>query len=311
MIATMTEPESPAVPAGPLTALVVDDSAVDRRIAGGIIERVTDLRLAYAANGKEALAIIEREAPALVLTDMQMPEMDGMELVERIKADYPSIPVILMTANGSEESAIAALRAGATNYIPKRYLRQELPPVLAQALTVARTDRRRYELMSCLTRLDCRFELTNDPTLVPVLVAHLQEHCDRMGVCDRNGRIRLGVALEEALLNGMYHGNLQVSSDLKEDGGDAFQRLAARRRGEEPYSSRLLHIGVRVDDAGASFVIRDEGPGFDVASLPDPTDPENLLRPSGRGLLLIRTFMDDVAHNPAGNEVTMVKKRKA
>jgi anti-sigma regulatory factor (Ser/Thr protein kinase) len=57
--------------------------------------------------------------------------------------------------------------------------------------------------------------------------------------------------------------------------------------------------------------MRDEGPGFDPKELPDPTDPENLLKLSGRGILLMRTFMDDVKFNDRGNEVTMVKRRSA
>ena len=59
----------------------------------------------------------------------------------------------------------------------------------------------------------------------------------------------------------------------------------------------------------ARFVIRDEGPGFDPRTLPDPTDPENLLKPSGRGVMLIRTFMDAVAFNETGNEITMIKRQ--
>ena len=58
----------------------------------------------------------------------------------------------------------------------------------------------------------------------------------------------------------------------------------------------------------AVFVIRDDGPGFDPSTLPDPTDPEYLERPHGRGLMLMRTFMDEVTYNAAGNEVRMVKR---
>ncbi len=59
----------------------------------------------------------------------------------------------------------------------------------------------------------------------------------------------------------------------------------------------------------ATFVIRDEGNGFDPATLPDPTDPANLGKVSGRGLLLIQTFMDRVEHNAKGNQITMIKYR--
>ena len=55
-------------------------------------------------------------------------------------------------------------------------------------------------------------------------------------------------------------------------------------------------------------MIRDEGPGFDTTTLPDPTDPANLEKRSGRGLLLIKAFMSEVRHNARGNEVTLIRR---
>ena len=60
--------------------------------------------------------------------------------------------------------------------------------------------------------------------------------------------------------------------------------------------------------AEAIYTVRDEGPGYDPSSLPDPTDPANVEKVSGRGLFLIRTFMDQVYHNETGNEITMIKR---
>ena len=68
---------------------------------------------------------------------------------------------------------------------------------------------------------------------------------------------------------------------------------------------------VRISPSQAIYVVRDEGPGFDPSSLPDPTDPANLDRPCGRGMLLMRTFMDNVIYNDKGNEVTLFKQREA
>ena len=59
----------------------------------------------------------------------------------------------------------------------------------------------------------------------------------------------------------------------------------------------------------ATIIIRDEGPGFDLSSLRDPTDPENLEKAGGRGLLLINAFMDEVRHNERGNQITMIKNK--
>ena len=68
-----------------------------------------------------------------------------------------------------------------------------------------------------------------------------------------------------------------------------------------------MHLQASCDSA--TFVISDEGPGFDAAALRDPTDPENLEKAGGRGLLLINAFMDEVRHNDMGNEITMVKRK--
>ena len=57
------------------------------------------------------------------------------------------------------------------------------------------------------------------------------------------------------------------------------------------------------------FVVRDQGKGFDPTQLPDPTEPENVGRVNGRGLFLIRTFMDEVTFNSQGNEITMIRRR--
>ncbi|MCA9070358.1 MAG: ATP-binding protein, partial [Planctomycetaceae bacterium] len=120
---------------------------------------------------------------------------------------------------------------------------------------------------------------------------------------------RIGVALEEALLNALIHGNLEVSSELRLQNDGAYEKLIALRREKDPFRDRKLTINARLTPLEARFVIRDERPGFDVAQVPDPTDPENLEKPSGRGLLLMRTFLDEVHHNEQGNEVTLIKRR--
>jgi CheY-like chemotaxis protein/anti-sigma regulatory factor (Ser/Thr protein kinase) len=290
--------------------LVVDDSSIDCRLATAILEKRANVRTQTASDGLEALRSMEQELPAVVLTDLQMPNMDGLELVEAIRQRYSQVPVILMTANGSEEIAMEALQSGAASYVPKRTLDRDLAATLERVLSASQIDRRRQRVLECLEEVECRLVLENDPSLVPVLVSHFQEHLLRMGLCDENGKIRVGVALEEALLNAIQHGNLELDSALRQDGSDAFFRLGEQRRRLAPYTGRRVHLHASLRPDRTTFTIRDEGPGFDVSKLPDPTDPDNLLKPSGRGLLLIRTFMDEVRHNEKGNEITMVRRRR-
>jgi CheY-like chemotaxis protein len=296
-------------PTRPAAVLIVDDTLVDRRLAGSIVEKRMGLRAAYACNGVEAMEAAAIEAPAAVLTDLRMPEMDGLALVEALRERFPLVPVVLMTGHGSEEIALEALRRGAASYVPKRLLPKELSGTLGQVLAASRAGRRRQRLLDCETEAESGFVLESDPDLVPELVARLHEAASRFGLFDENAAMRVDVALHEALLNGIYHGNLEVSSDLRQDGEAAYHGLVARRRREPPYAERRLHVKALFTRAEAIYVIRDEGPGFDPAGLPDPTDPANLDRVGGRGLLLIRTFMDEVAFSESGDRITLTKRR--
>ena len=290
--------------------LVVDDSAIDRRLAAGFLRR-SGMETSHAAHGAEALQLIAGDMPDLVITDMQMPEMDGLELVEAIRRHHPGLPVVLMTAHGSEEIAVQALRRGAASYVPKRDLANTLVSTVTQILEVARRERQELTLRACLVSAEWRFELDNDVAQIPAVVAQLEQGVARLGLCDEATGLQLAVALREALVNAIYHGNLEVSSALLEHGVH-FDDLIRQRRAESPYRERRVRLVARETREEATYVITDEGPGFDPSTLPDPTDLENLEKPSGRGVLLIRTFMDEVRHNERGNEITLVlRKREA
>jgi CheY-like chemotaxis protein len=292
-----------------VTILVVDDNAVDRHLAGSLVEKVPGWKAIYASNGREALAAIPRDRPDLVLTDMVMPELDGLALVQEIRTNHPFVPVILMTAFGSEEIAIRALQKGAASYVPKGNLVRDLAETVENVLAVAKGDQNQQRLLECLTQSDSQFLLDNDPALIPPLIGYLQANLTRMKLCDEIGRIRVSVALQEALINAIHHGNLEVPSGLREEDDKAYLALIEERRRSKLHRTRRVHVTARETPAEAVYTIRDEGPGFDPSRLPDPSDPANLERVSGRGLLLIRTFMDEVHHNAAGNQITMVKRR--
>jgi CheY-like chemotaxis protein len=291
--------------------LVVDDSPMDRRLSGSLLKKRAGMEPSYAENGLEALEAIARVKPDIVVTDLQMPEMDGLELVEAIRREHPYLPVILMTAHGSEEIAVQALRRGAASYVAKRNLAAELANTVEDVLAVARLDRREQQLLACLTATESHFVLDNDVSKVPALVGHIEQSLARMRLCDETGRIQVAVALREALVNAIFHGNLEVSSTLLEQTGDVFSELVERRRRQSPYQERRVYVVARETRSEATYLVRDEGSGFDPSTLPDPTDLANLDRPSGRGLLLIRTFMDEVRHNEKGNEIEMVMRRRA
>jgi anti-sigma regulatory factor (Ser/Thr protein kinase) len=183
----------------------------------------------------------------------------------------------------------------------------DLLETVQKVLAVSARQHVQRRLMGYMAKNEREFTLQNDPTLFGPLVSHLQETVIQMGLCDDADLTRIGVALEEALANALYHGNLEVGSELRGLDDDAYHTLVRQRRGEAPYRDRRIHVQVKLSSEKAVFAVQDEGPGFDPSSLPDPTDPANLEKASGRGVLLMRTFMDDVAFNEFGNVVTLTK----
>lgn len=287
--------------------LVVDDSAVDRRLVGGLLGKVKDWVVEYAENGAEALTQLDHGPFDLVITDLIMPELDGLALTAAIKQSHPLVPVILMTSKGSEEIAVKALKTGAAHYSPKANLARDLIETVRNVLAVSSQQRTHARLIRRMTRSDTAFVIENDLSLIPALVSYLQDDATRIGLCDDADRVRLGVALDEALINALYHGNLEIKSELRDADYDSYYTLVERRSGEEPYRRRRIYVRASISPERGVFVIRDEGPGFNPHRLPDPTDPANLEKLGGRGLLLMRTFMDAIKYNDQGNEVTLIK----
>lgn len=292
------------------TILVVDDSPMDRRTVGVLLESIPGVEVTFANNVEEAHQILATSPPHIVITDLVMPERDGLDLVSTLVADHPLIPVILMTGRGSEETAVQALQAGAASYVPKSLLSQRLVDTVQHVLTVAQEERSQMQLMGSMLQSHSEFLLENDPSIIPPLINFLHRSVRTVGLCDESEGIRTCVALEESVNNALFHGNLELDSNTREHSPAEYRDLMDQRRYEEPFASRRVHVDVRLTREQGTFVIRDEGPGFNPGLLPNPTDPDQLERASGRGLLLIRTFMDEVSFNTTGNEITLVKRAR-
>ena len=287
--------------------LVVDDdhSQVEEF---GVLLRNAGCDVTLAGNGRVAMDLLRRDLPDIVLTDLEMPVMDGLELVQAIRRDYPALPVILMTAMGSEDVAARALHQGAASYVRKRNLAQEVVRTVGSVLAVVRALPQQERVLDCLTNGQLDFVLDNDPAQVPPLLGYLEQVASLLHPRDQTERIRVGIALNEAVLNAIQHGNLELSSDLRQEDEENFRELGEERRQKPPYRDRRVHVRATLSRAEAVYVVEDEGPGFDPATVPVPSDPTNLERIGGRGLMLIRIFVDEVEHNEKGNRITLRKR---
>jgi len=126
------------------------------------------------------------------------------------------------------------------------------------------------------------FELPSDLSLMNGVLHYLIERVSKLGLI-KPERSNLFVALDEAFVNAVKHGNRN-----------------------DP--SKMVRITAELSAKEARFTVEDEGNGFNLQEIPDPCDPANLFKTSGRGVLLIYNIMDEVKYNERGNQLTMVKR---
>ena len=116
--------------------LVVDDSRLDRRLTEECLRREGHT-VSCAVDAASALERLGLHPIDLVVTDLSMPEMDGLELLRRIKQREPALPVVLVTSSGTEAVVTEALRAGADDYVSKTHLPDQLPAAVGRLLEIA------------------------------------------------------------------------------------------------------------------------------------------------------------------------------
>jgi anti-sigma regulatory factor (Ser/Thr protein kinase) len=172
----------------------------------------------------------------------------------------------------------------------------------------ARPAHERSRLLEQLTDREFVLVIGNDLRMVPLLVDFISQRFVHFLGCSRKTSGQLGVAVGEAVINAIVHGNLEIDSETRDEAGDVYDKQIEARRLDPRFRHRRVRIICQYTDHAGRVTVRDEGPGFDADTVPDPTAEENLSRPYGRGILLIRAFFDDVSYNVKGNSVTMVKR---
>ncbi len=294
--------------------LLAEDSQTQSLQIRALLEQ-SQFEVDAVSTGKEVVQRLEsRQRYDLILTDMMMPGINGLQVVRAVRFHYPGTPVILITGQGTDALVIEALEDGAAGYVPKSQMREKLIEEIDQVLHAAEIDRSYELLLGCLQRNEFVFTLGNDTRLIGPLINLLLQMMSGLGLSDSTDRVRIGLALEHALLNAMFRGNLEITTEQLPRAREVLRAaqlegLAAERASEAPYRDRKVYLDALMDRDEAKFVIRDEGPGFDISRVPRPGDVARLDCDEGQGLFRMTTFMDEVTFNGLGNEVTLIKRR--
>jgi len=125
--------------------LIVDDEVNIRRVLSAMLKR-EGYEVSAAGDGEQALAVLSRSPVDVVITDLVMPRLGGLELLKRVSADFPDVPVIMITAHGTVDTAVEAMKAGAFDYITKPFDQEELKKVIAKATRARDLEREHVHL---------------------------------------------------------------------------------------------------------------------------------------------------------------------
>ena len=270
--------------------LVVDDDRTTRHLLA-LQLRGAGYSVTQAGNGKQALERVRRQAFDLVLLDVWMPGMDGLELLTRLR-DEPSRPrVVVMTADDASETLLHAIRQRAYRFLSKPVEPKQLLEVVRSVLA-AGPEARPIEVVSAR------------PDWVELLVPCQRESAERIreflahldSDLPEDVRTRVGQAFGELLMNAIeWGGKLDPTQTVR------ISYIRARRM--------LLY---RIQDPGQGFSF--EGLKHSALANPEdrPTDhmlvrESRGLRPGGFGLLMARQLVDELLYNEKQNEVVFIK----
>ncbi|HNX76274.1 MAG TPA: response regulator [Candidatus Rifleibacterium sp.] len=288
--------------------VVEDDEATREVMLMGL--RGLGHETAVAADGRAGLQVFNTFKPDIVFADIQMPVMNGLEMLEKLrKIDSDSL-VIINTTLDSPEYTLQALRLKANDYLIKPVLLRDIVAILEKYSDVLKHRTFDREVLGMITRRELCMEIGNDMALLGKIVDRLllETEC----AIKPNDRLGIRLGLMEILINAVEHGNLAVSYEEKshaiESGPDGLEKLIEERMHSSPYQERRVKIEFSLTREQCSWLVTDGGIGFDFENLPDPNDPENLIRCHGRGIMLARLQFDECSFLGTGNQVRMVKR---
>ena len=230
---------------------------------------------------EEALGREDLEDFDLIISDLTEDAEGNVQVLSEIKRRRLVVPVVVSSEDAQHPVLVKAFKMGASNYLRRPYDKQELQAIVEKTLGY---KLRFVEDMKVVpfVRERIEFELPSDLSLMNGVLHYLHERTSKLGLINPE-RSNLFIALDEAFVNAVKHGN-------KND------------------HQKLVRITAELSAEEARFTIEDEGDGFDINEIPNPLDPANLFKTSGRGVLLIYNIMDEVRYNERGNRLTMIKR---
>ncbi len=289
------------------TIVIIDDDDVVRYTLRKKLSRF-GYKIIVLDKAEDALYLLKQGNDIdFIVTEIRLRKMDGIELLRHVNALDVPVPVLLI-GQGNVDDAIRALRYGACDFIRKPVDANDIASIIRTELRNRRKKEKPVDLGHFVVSDRREFLLPSDDELASLVSYELTKNLTGSGICNHVTSENISLSLKEALSNAMFHGNLEVDSKIREiDGVKAYNELIEKRKNSDKYKNRRVHILYELTPSWVEYTITDEGKGFNYTLLPDPKEPENFFKKSGRGILIIKIHMDEIEWRERGNSIRMRK----
>lgn len=283
--------------------LIVDDN-ID------LLDYLKDFFMIYnydvilAETGAEGINKFREFMPDIVISDMRLPDKNGNIVVKEIKEIDRDVPIIIITGYSDHQLILSAMKNGAVDLLKKPFKPNDLKYLINKIETLFRKIK--VKLSASFVQWEKRhIIIRNDIHIIRSVVDFIFSNIDY--ISEDVSFMKIG--LQEVLINAIEHGNLDITNKEKQellDRGD-YNRILKERMQQTEYRDKFVDIEIFSTPEYLKVSIQDMGKGFDLSSIPDPENPENFLKESGKGILMAIHAFDRVDYNDAGNCVTLIK----
>jgi len=287
--------------------LIVEDDLASREYLRNAIEMEGhDYRI--AVNGSEALDIYVDFKPELILCDIQMPVMDGLELLETVRSRKSNSIFVMLTAFSTEEYAIRAFHLGANNYIKKPIRQNELLELLTKYERIIKNRRiGNPEIPGRLSKRELKLHFKSEDGSMPKVVDFLLSETADLFSNDEKISIELG--LMELLTNAVEHGNLEITSPEKQlaSQNGEFEELLQKKLQNKNLAEREVTVHFLMNEEYCEWIIMDQGNGFNWQEMQSNLQEDRLYELNGRGVFICQFLFDEMEFQGNGNTVRVRK----
>lgn len=289
--------------------LIIENDFISRSYLGELLS-LYGFNCITSYNATDGIDTYLSEHPDVVICNMVLPGMSGLEFLQQIRKSDSKTRVIMMSSMTSERLVVQAFRLGANDFLKKPIQDNDIIPILNDYSSQLVSPKEPFDYGE-VTEGKVVFVFNTVMDAPANIVRRLVDEIDPQ-FFDEGELVGIEMGLSELVTNAVEHGNLSITYEEKTDACEknSLNDLYEERLRDEKYAGRIVTVTYKYNAEECSWLIEDQGDGFDISKVPDPTAMGNLEELHGRGIMMMRFFFDSITYLGCGNQCFVVKKRK-